>query len=301
MEGRLAVAGARRKHRGACEMEALFFGGKTKCVTFSYDDGVTQDRRLVELFNKYGVRATFNLNSGCFGRTGMVSDPSFIREATHNKIEAGEVAKLYAGHEIAVHTVSHPNLVFLDREAIRYEIGQDRKNLEKLVDYPVTGMAYPYGPYDDTVLEVMRECGISYSRTVQSTNSFAIPRDFLMWHPSCHFGDEVMTELIGRFLSDNDERQPYQTRQLFYIWGHSYELDGNETWNKMEETLKMLSGREDTWYATNGEICEYENAVRRLIYNAQHTTVKNPSALPVWLDVNGEPVEIKPGEIKHLL
>ena len=282
-------------------MEPLFYGGKTKCVTFSFDDGVTQDCRLVELFNKYKVRGTFNLNSGCFGKEGMIRDSAFIREATHNKIEADEVAALYAGHEVAVHTVSHPNLVFLDQEAIRYEIGEDRKNLEKLVGYPVTGMAYPYGPYDDTVLAVMRECGISYSRTVQSTNSFAIPRDFLMWHPSCHFGDDVMAELIGRFLDNNAERQPYQTRELFYIWGHSYELDGRDSWEKMEETLKTLSGREDIWYATNGEICEYENAVRRLICNADRTMAKNPSALPVWLSVDGQPVEVKPGEIKHLL
>ncbi len=35
-----------------------------KYLTFSYDDGVTQDIRLIELFNKYGMKATFNINSG---------------------------------------------------------------------------------------------------------------------------------------------------------------------------------------------------------------------------------------------
>ena len=39
------------------------FNGKMKAVTFSYDDGVTQDKRLIELFNKYGLKATFNINS----------------------------------------------------------------------------------------------------------------------------------------------------------------------------------------------------------------------------------------------
>ena len=38
--------------------------GKKRAVTFSYDDGVEQDRHLVELFNTYGMKATFNLNSG---------------------------------------------------------------------------------------------------------------------------------------------------------------------------------------------------------------------------------------------
>ena len=34
-----------------------------KALTFSYDDGVEQDRRLVELFNKNNLKCTFNLNS----------------------------------------------------------------------------------------------------------------------------------------------------------------------------------------------------------------------------------------------
>ena len=35
-----------------------------KAVTFSYDDGIEQDRRLVEIFNRYGMKCTFNLNTG---------------------------------------------------------------------------------------------------------------------------------------------------------------------------------------------------------------------------------------------
>lgn len=38
-------------------------GGKAKAVTFSYDDGVIQDRRLAELFDKYGLKGTFNFNN----------------------------------------------------------------------------------------------------------------------------------------------------------------------------------------------------------------------------------------------
>ena len=37
--------------------------GKAKAVTFSYDDGVPQDRRLAAIFDKYGMKATFNFNS----------------------------------------------------------------------------------------------------------------------------------------------------------------------------------------------------------------------------------------------
>jgi peptidoglycan/xylan/chitin deacetylase (PgdA/CDA1 family) len=274
----------------------LFFGGKEKCLTFSYDDAVTQDRRLVELFNKYGVRGTFNLNSGCFGKQGTVNY-ELIREATHNKIEESEVAALYKGHEVAVHTVTHPNLCFLDHAAFRYEVMEDRRNLERLVGYPVTGMAYPYGAYDDTVVEILKECGIHYSRTVVATQQFGVPRDFLMWHPTCHFGDEGMEELVSRFLDDKDDKS-YQ--KLLYIWGHSYELDGNDTWQRMEDTLQALSGRDDIWYATNIEIYDYQKAVETLDFSADHTLVKNPSGQTVWISVDGKPVEIPAGEIVRI-
>ncbi len=48
------------------------FNGKRKAVTFSYDDGVTQDIRLIELFDKYNLKCTFNLNSELFGINGNI-------------------------------------------------------------------------------------------------------------------------------------------------------------------------------------------------------------------------------------
>ena len=41
-----------------------FPGGKHKVLTMSYDDGRLEDRRLVEIFNRNGIRGTFNLNAG---------------------------------------------------------------------------------------------------------------------------------------------------------------------------------------------------------------------------------------------
>jgi peptidoglycan/xylan/chitin deacetylase (PgdA/CDA1 family) len=277
----------------------LFPDGKAKCLTFSYDDGVTQDRRLVALFNKYGVRGTFNLNSGCFGRTGAITD-TFNKEVTHNKIAGDEVATLYAGHEVAVHTLLHPNLCVLDRAAIRYEVMEDRRNLESLVGYPVTGMAYPYGTYDDTVTGVLRECGIHYSRTVVSTNSFGMPRDFLAWHPSCHFGDAGMDDLIRRFLADQPGHNEAGYQKLLYIWGHAYELDGCDTWELMEKTLAALSGRDDVWYATNIEIYRYQRALEALDFSENNSMVMNPGGQTVWIAVNDRPVELLAGTVVKL-
>ncbi|MBR5295114.1 MAG: polysaccharide deacetylase, partial [Clostridia bacterium] len=73
---------------------------KKKAITFSYDDGVTQDIRLIELLNKYNLKCTFNLNSERLGRKGML-----VREGqniAHYKIHPDDVKKVYDGHEVAV-------------------------------------------------------------------------------------------------------------------------------------------------------------------------------------------------------
>ena len=92
------------------------FDGKMKAVTFSYDDNTKQDFRLVEIFNKYGLKCTFNVDSGLLGHEGHL-----IREGVNvdwSKINAEDVKPLYDGHEIAVHTLHHPNLRECDDDRI---------------------------------------------------------------------------------------------------------------------------------------------------------------------------------------
>ena len=45
-----------------------------------------------------------------------------------------------------------------------------------------------------------------------------------------------------------------KTPQLFYIWGHAYELDANGGWETLERLLKMLAFRKDIDYGTNREL-----------------------------------------------
>lgn len=73
-----------------------FPGGKHKVLTMSYDDGREEDYRLVEMFNKYGIKGTFNLNAG------IDWDPK--------RIPLSEYRKVYEGHEVACHTYTHPTI-----------------------------------------------------------------------------------------------------------------------------------------------------------------------------------------------
>lgn len=222
--------------------------GKKKVLTLSYDDEVTQDRRFVEILNKYGIKCTFNLNSGTFGLTGKCTHYKNGVTVDHNKIERSEAKSLYEGHEIAAHTVNHKDLGKITDDEIRKEVKDDMVALSEIAGYEVKGMAYPYGTFSDHIDELLKECGIVYSRTVEDTHKFNVPENLLQWHPTINFGEEGFDELVDKFLEDTDEPK------LFYVWGHSYEFDAYNSWDRLEEFCKKISGHEDVLYATNMEV-----------------------------------------------
>lgn len=109
--------------------------GKMKAVTFSFDDGVVQDVRLIEMLNKYGLKATFNINSGKFGIKDTIVRNG--RSVCHDRISECDICRAYEGHEVAAHTLTHPNFTTVSDEVIAYEVEEDRKRLSALVGYEV--------------------------------------------------------------------------------------------------------------------------------------------------------------------
>ena len=87
----------------------------------------------------------------------------------------------------------------------------------------------------------------------------------------------------------------WNTLSLFYIWGHSYELEDNGDWGMMEELLKRICGLDDVWYASNIDIMDYIKALRALKFGTDNKTVYNPSCVTVWIEADGEAVKIEPG------
>ena len=147
------------------------FNGKMKALTFSYDDGVTQDIRLIELLNKYNLKSTFNLNTELFDLPGEI--PYKNKIVSHTKVPKKDVRKIYEGHEIAVHSLTHPLLTALDETEVIRQVEQDRLNLSELAGYEVIGMAYPCGgeQNDDRTAKIIKDnTGVKYARTI--THSF---------------------------------------------------------------------------------------------------------------------------------
>ena len=180
-----------------------------------------------------------------------------IREGqriSHYKIHPQDVKYVYEGHEVAVHTLTHPNLTQLDEETIINQVEQDRLNLSELTEYEVIGMAYPCGGVnnDERVAAlIQKNTPIQYARTITSTLSFELQKgNLLRFNPTLHFLNEKTEETVENFLNLQADEP-----QLLYIWGHSYELDySDERWERLEKLCQKLAGREDIFYGTNKEV-----------------------------------------------
>lgn len=275
-----------------------FPGGRKKTVTFSYDDGTEQDIRFVDILKKHGLKGTFNLNSGQYAPEGTVHPADRI----YRRMTKSQATELFkdSGMEVAVHGCTHPFLEQLPANLCLRDVMQDRENLEQQFETIICGMAYPYGTYNDQVLECLKQAGILYSRTVRNTHSFAMPSDWLIWDPTCHHAEPELMDLAKKFVEKPVGRDPW----LFYVWGHTYEFDNRKNWNVIEEFADYVGNREDIWYATNLEICEYTEAYKKLVFSMDGHRVYNPTAFTIWLEqtysswVEGENTVycINPGE-----
>ncbi len=259
--------------------------GKLKALTLSYDDGELFDKELVEILNKYGLKATFHLNSK------HLSDGKYFLQY----VPRAEVKELYEGHEVACHGENHYSMYNLSRQRALLEVLEDRRELEHLTGKMVHGMSYAFGHYSDKAKEVLKAAGIKYSRTAVSTGNFYTPADFLEWHPTCHH-DENLMGLAQKFLNVPN----YVELPLMYVWGHSFEFGRSGNWKQIEEFAAFISGKEDIWYATNMEVYEYVKAIRSLEYSADGLTVYNPTTHSVWYRTWDSIHEIKSGETVRL-
>ena len=268
-------------------MKMLFSQGKSKTLTLSYDDGVVQDKRLVEILDKHGIKCTFNISAGKY--TPGDTDPSY------GKMTKSSAQALFENpnHEIATHGYDHLHMTRLDGVDKIAQIAKDRQQLETDFGRIVRGFAYPYGAFDADSVAALKLCGIAYARTTRSTYKFELPENWLQLHPTCHHNDERLMALAKRFVETVHG-------QMFYLWGHSYEFDDRDNWHVIEEFAAYMGGREDIWYATNMEIYAYVQAYRMLEINYDKTVVYNPTMTTLWFEQKGNTYSIAPGETLHI-
>ena len=272
--------------------------GKLKALTLSYDDGVRADIRLAEIINAYGIKCTFNINSG-----------NLPTSANPNKLSADEIREhlINTGHEVAVHGKHHMAPGIANSTLAIKDILDCRIEMENTFGMIVRGLAYPdsgitkihTGNSYETIRGYLKDLGIIYARTLAGdNNSFALPSDFYAWMPTAHHANPNLMKWAEEFVSIS-EKDLYLTRaypRLFYLWGHSYEFNNNDNWNVIEDFCKTVAGKDDIWYATNIEIYEYIEAYNSLVTSADGRRIYNPTLKEVYMFIDGKTLSVKPGE-----
>ncbi|MCR5694673.1 MAG: polysaccharide deacetylase family protein [Clostridia bacterium] len=236
-----------------------------KYFTMSFDDGITQDARIIEILKKYNMPCTFNINTGLYGVrwdwvATAVGKPGLLHlRFTKAELETG----IYDGFDVEVHTLNHPSLAGNygnNKSAIIREVGDDAKNIKELTGIEPVGMAYPGGLESDTsdyvIRTILANTPVRFARLAVSAkkpSDFALPEYWMMWYPTCSICNIATAKtLFKRFakaeVTDHD--------LLFYGWGHGYELDQNDSWDEFEELIKMISETEGIVFVTNAEFYE---------------------------------------------
>lgn len=223
------------------------WNNKMKAVTFSYDDGVLQDKKLVEIFNYYNLKCTFNINSGMLYNECIWN----LKGIDVIRMTADQCIETFKGHEVAVHTLTHPDLSSENDYMIERQIVGDKVNIERIFNQKVNGMALPGGINDSRIREICKKFGIHYVRSIEQSESFDIPTDLYDITTTAHHNNKKLFDLADEFIKLQPEKP-----QLFYIWGHSYEFDLYDNWDMMEKFCEKISGHSDIFYGTNTEVLQ---------------------------------------------
>ena len=270
-----------------------FPGFLTRACTLSYDDGVEEDKRLVEIMRKYGLKGTFNLNSkNLCGLIGVNS----------RTLSSDEIKEFFGDDtEIAIHGYNHHSLARVSTPHALRDVIADRDNLEKTFGRVVRGMAYANGSYDEGVVEILRSAGVVYARTVKSTYGFDLPDEWLTLHPTCHHKDPRLFELVEEFLKEPESKRFWtQKPKLFYLWGHSYEFPRDNNWDVIEKFGAKMAERNDIWHATNMEVYKYVQAFNNLVFSLDFEYVENPSAIDVYIHYKNTDILARAGKTTKL-
>lgn len=265
--------------------------GKSKVLALSYDDGVVQDMQLMKIINQYGLKCTFHICTGLYFPEGKE------RKTLEGQMTLSEAQALYrnSGHEVACHTFRHARLDLISEEEAEREVMTDRINIEQQYGQIARGMAYPSGGYHEKAMEVLKRCGICYSRISDSSFRFDFPKNWLALAPTVRHGlTERLWELTERFVQEapNSDRENW----MFLLRGHSYEFDKDDNWDVIENFAKKVGNRDDIWYAPIIDIYDYVKAYESLYISADGSAVYNPTCTDVWVGHQGRVHCVKSGQ-----
>ena len=189
-----------------------------KLFTLSFDDGTEQDIRLIGLMERYGIKGTFNISSGIFGRktyikrvgnggkTALEADPMHPElYVNHYILSEKEALRVYSSPnvEVASHGTHHLVQSDLTKIQAEEEITRDFRRLSERFGCRIFGHAFPKDTFNGNVIDALRQNGALYARRVsrQRPKDFSLDRSSLILMPTCRHCDPFADELLSEFIS----------------------------------------------------------------------------------------------------
>ena len=222
-------------------------GTPKKYFTLRFDDGITQDERIIEILKKYNAYCcTFYINTGMYGvNWPQVGQQAGRPDVTHLRYTKEQILSgIYDGFDVECHSLNHRGLNNLTEQEVTQELLGDAQNIQELFGYKPVGVAWPGGDknLNDQVIEtVLATTDIRYgSCTNRNTNKgldrFALPEYFMTWYPTCSINDSDAMYLLRKFIATDCKED-----MLFLMWGHGYELDIANSWEQFEGYIKLIT------------------------------------------------------------
>lgn len=298
----------------------LYKGFTTKAATFGYDDGIVSDAKLIEILNRYGAKATFNINSGYlysrWKNTAVAAGYDSDEASVYSYVKS-----VYGDHEISTHGKYHYPASLDDGEigytstgtklvgksteeqvADLVDCASDLRSWFNLADDEVIGLSWPQGngalrsDYESDLLPAIINAGIKYARH-NPNGTFLLPDNWYEWHSTCRHPDAPA--YINNFVDMKNEGE----LKCFFVNGHTYEFDdaGDDeslNWTMIENIIKTLSEQENIHFATMGDIYRYVEATKLVEIN--DTSVINNSDMTVYYNINGLNISIAPGDVYNI-
>lgn len=205
------------------------------------------------------------------------------------RLSKDKVVSLYQGNEIASHTFTHPYMDNLSESEILYKLQSDKANLEKLFGREVRGFAVPFDYYSDLIEKCVKQAGFSYARISEESHSFTPQADYFKWKATVLHTDSNLKELTQQFIISDNELA------LFQIVGHSYDLDIENMWDRIESIFIEITSQKAVLPMTTIETIEYLKAMNQTEITDSY--IKNNSNISLWFSVNRNAFELKPFEM----
>lgn len=293
------------------KIDLHFYPGWTrKSMTFTIDDGnVKLDRKFLDITEPAGLKGTFNLKTPLthlppeeyreFYKGYEISNhckyhayaftPHTTREIKNEIFDRATADKAYGylTEEEGLYRIFTYGWTYLATDEKYMECVDDcQRELEALFGKgKIRGYVWPCGlQQNERVIEMMRQYGFQAMRRtgyVADSTGFALPEDRLNWSYNADY--QNMLELGEKY-----DAYPDDGELKFFCFGvHSHDFENAGRWDVLVDFCNRYGNRpNDFWYASVGEILDYEDAVKSV--EITDSEIRNPSDMDLYIKVDGE-------------